>query len=74
MKNIKEIEDQDIIDKPWKKNKSMPNLLSEDQYFFTNPDFSISKPSNNSEEKKIDDTIIIKQFPENINTAVKGRV
>lgn len=71
MRNINEIEDQDIIGKPWKPNKSMPNLLSESQYFFTNPDFS--KSSDNRKEKEIDHTIIIKQFPKNINVAVKDK-
>ena len=69
LRNINEIEDQDIISKTWKENKSMPNLLSENQYFFTNPDFS--KPSDNREEKEINDKIIIQQFPKDINTAVK---
>ena len=40
LKNIDEIKESKVKDYKWKQNESIPNLLSNDQYFFTNPDFN----------------------------------
>ena len=43
LRNINEYEESKVKDYKWKQNESIPNLLSSDQYFFTNPDFNKNK-------------------------------
>ena len=52
LKNIDEIKESKVKDYKWKQNESIPNLLSNDQYFFTNPDFNKNMVFDTIREKK----------------------